>query len=140
MLHQKEGGIGKSILDVQEISQGRRRWIIYIYLPSFGGVRTFSSSSIHIQGRIRKFISVARPTGQGRIDSIKINLSLLRMRERRLSLAIFTSVALETGVLCKRRPLRTCSSLMRTTILRRKKRLKFKHRHFKCKKSSKVNA
>ena len=78
VLHQNEGGIGKSIPDAQEISrdprdfprakpegnlegrgksQGRRGWISQ-YLPSFGGVRIFSSSSIHLQGWIRKSIPV----------------------------------------------------------------------------------
>ena len=98
VLHQNEGGIGKSIPDAQEISRdprdfprakpegnleglgksrGRRGWISQ-YLPSFGGVWTFSSSSIHLQGWIRKI----HPCGQGRIDSVRINPSLLRMRER----------------------------------------------------------
>ena len=40
-------------------SRGRRGWISQ-YLPSFGGVRTFSSSSIHLQGWIRKSIPVSR--------------------------------------------------------------------------------
>ena len=51
VLHQNEGGIGKS--------RGRRRWISQ-YLPSFGGVRTFSSSSIRLQGWIRKSIPLDR--------------------------------------------------------------------------------
>ena len=38
---------------------GRRGWVSQ-YLPSFGGVRTFSSSSIHLQGWIRKSILVGR--------------------------------------------------------------------------------
>ena len=80
VLHQDEGGIGKSIPDAREISRdprdfprakpegnlegrgksrGRRGWISQ-YLPSFGGVRTFSSSSIHLQGWIRKSIPVGR--------------------------------------------------------------------------------
>ena len=95
VLHQNKGS--KSIPDAQEISrdprdfpmakpkgnfevpgksQGRRGWI-YQYLPSFGGVLTFSSSAIRLQGWIRKSI----PVGQGRIASLKINPSLLRMRE-----------------------------------------------------------
>ena len=66
VLHQNEGGIGKSIPDAREISRdprdfprakpegnlegrgksrGRRGWISQ-YLPRFGGTRTFSSSSI----------------------------------------------------------------------------------------------
>ena len=56
---------------VQGKSRGRRGWISQ-YLPSFREVRTFSSSSIHLQGWI---------CGHGRIDSVKINPSLLRMRE-----------------------------------------------------------
>ena len=60
VLHQNEGGIGKSIPDAREISLdprnlsglrkslGRRGWISQ-YLPSFGGVQTFSH---HQQGRI----------------------------------------------------------------------------------------
>ena len=88
VLHQNSGGIGKSIPSALEISLdprdfpraspsgnlsglgkslGRRGWISQ-YLPSFGGVRTFSSSLIH-------------PCGRGRIDSVKINPSLLKMRE-----------------------------------------------------------
>ena len=44
-------GLGKSL--------GRRGWISQ-YLASFGGVQTFSSSSIHLQGWIRKSIPVGR--------------------------------------------------------------------------------
>ena len=40
-------------------SRGRRGWISQ-YLPSFVGVRTFSSLSIHLQGWIRKSIPVGR--------------------------------------------------------------------------------
>ena len=97
MLHQDEGGIEKSIPDAREISRdprdfprakpegnlegrgksrGRRGWISQ-YFPSFGGVRTFSSSSILSLGMDQEI----HPCGQGRIDSVKINLSLLMMRE-----------------------------------------------------------
>ena len=69
VLHQDEGGIGKSIPDAQKISRdlldfprakpegnlegrgksgGRKGWISQ-YLPSFGGARTISH---HQQGRI----------------------------------------------------------------------------------------
>ena len=40
-------------------SRGRRGWISQ-YRPSFGGIRTFSSSSIHLQGWIRKSVPVGR--------------------------------------------------------------------------------
>ena len=60
VLHQNEGGIGKSIPKAQEISgdprakpegilegqgksRGKRGWISQ-YLPRFGGIRTFSDS------------------------------------------------------------------------------------------------
>ena len=43
------------------------------YLPSLGGVRTLS----HHQGVNQQII----PCGQGRIDGVKINPSLLMMRE-----------------------------------------------------------
>ena len=97
MLHQDEGGIGKSIPDAREISRdprdfprakpegnleglgkswGRRGWISQ-FLPSFGGVRTFSSSSILSLGMDQEI----HPSRQGRIDSVKINPSLLMMRE-----------------------------------------------------------
>ena len=59
VLHQNEGGIGKSIPNAQEISRRRRGWISQ-YLPSFGGIRTFSSSSIDLQGWIRKSIPLIR--------------------------------------------------------------------------------
>ena len=97
VLHQNEGGIGKSIPDAQEISRdprdfprakpegnlegrgksrGRRGWISQ-FLPSFGGVRTFSSSSILSLGMDQEI----HPSRQGRIDSVKINPSLPMMRE-----------------------------------------------------------
>ena len=57
-------------------SRGRRGWISQ-YLPSFGGVQTFSSSSILSLGMDQEIY----PSRQGRIDSLKINPSLLRMRE-----------------------------------------------------------
>ena len=97
VLHQDEGGIGKSIPDVKEISwdprdfprakpegnlegrgksRGRMGWISQ-FLPSFGGVRTFSSSSILSLGMDQEI----HPSRQGRIDSVKINPSLLMMRE-----------------------------------------------------------
>ena len=56
--------------------QGRCPSVVEIsqYLPSFGGVRTFYlSSSIFLQEIL--------PCGQGRIGSVKINPSLLMMRE-----------------------------------------------------------
>ena len=95
MLHQDEGGIGKSIPDARKISQdprdfprakpegnlegrgksrGRRGWI-FQYLPSFGGVRTFSSSSIHLQGWIRKSIPVGR---EGFSDPLPVEKLMLR--------------------------------------------------------------
>ena len=40
-------------------SWGRRGWISQ-YIPSFGGVRIFSSSSIHLQGWIRKSTPMGR--------------------------------------------------------------------------------
>ena len=57
-------------------SWGRRGWISQ-YFPSFGGVRTFSSSSILSLGMEKEI----HPCGQGRIDSVKINPSLLMMRK-----------------------------------------------------------
>ena len=57
-------------------SRGRRGWISQ-FLPSFGGVRTFSSSSILSLGMDQEI----HPSRQGRIDSVKINPSLPMMRE-----------------------------------------------------------
>ena len=54
-----------------------RRGCISRYLPSFGGVRTFSSSSILSLGMDQEI----HPSRQGRIDSVKINPSLPMMRE-----------------------------------------------------------
>ena len=59
----------------REIS--RAEGMDFPHLPSFGGVWTFSSSSILSLGMDQEI----HPCGQGRIDSVKINPSLLRMRE-----------------------------------------------------------
>ena len=64
------------IPDDQEISQGGRG-LISQYLSSFGGVRAFSSSLISSL-RMDQEIHTSR---QVRIDSVKINPSLLMMRE-----------------------------------------------------------
>ena len=50
-------------------SRGRRAWISQ-FLPSFGGVRTFSSSSILSLGMDQEI----HPSRQGRIDSVKIKI------------------------------------------------------------------
>ena len=96
VLHQDEGGIAKSIPDGRKISQdprdfprakpegnlegrgksgGQRGWISQ-YLPSFGGVLTISQHKFFYREWIRKSFP-----GQGRIDSVKINPSLLMMEE-----------------------------------------------------------
>ena len=67
VLHQDERGIQKSIPDAREISRDPR------YLPSFGVVQAFSSSSILSLGMDHEI----HPCGQERIDSVKINPSLV---------------------------------------------------------------
>ena len=67
----------REISRVEGESRGRRGWISQ-YLPSFGVVRKFSSSSIYLHSGMDQEI---HPFGQGRIDSVKINPSLLMMRE-----------------------------------------------------------
>ena len=58
-------------------SFGPQGWISQ-YLPSFGGARTDNlSASIFLQGLDQKI----PPCGQGRIDSVKINPSLLMMTD-----------------------------------------------------------
>ena len=85
VLHQNEGGIGKSIPDALKgrgKSPGRREWISQ-YLPSFGGVQTFSSSLTHPREWIRKSI----PLGMDGLTNVKMNPSL-PMRECRKLFAV----------------------------------------------------
>ena len=90
VLHQNEGGIGKSIPDAREISRDPRDF------PR-------AKPEVNLEGRGDGFPNTSRvlveyrhslgiiflhvvdqeilPCGQGRIDSVKINPSLLMMRE-----------------------------------------------------------
>ena len=87
MLHQDEGGIGKSIPDAQEgEARGKSRGSREIWRaegmdfpipPEFWWSTDNLSASIFLQGVDQKIL----PCGQGRIDCIKINPSLLMMRE-----------------------------------------------------------
>ena len=93
VLYQKKGDIEnpsqtpKKFPKTREKSQERWGWISqYIpplgsvriqYLPRFGGVQIFSSSYHQSLGMDKEI----HPCGQRRIDSLKINPSLLRMRE-----------------------------------------------------------
>ena len=88
MLHQNEGGIGKSIRDAPEISWDPRdfpREILraegmdFPIPPEFWWSTDILSSLIFLYGVDQKIL----PCGQGRIDSVKINPSLLMMREGR---------------------------------------------------------
>ena len=100
VLHQNSGGIGKSIPSALQISLdprdfpraspsgnlsglgksfGLRGWISQ-YLPSFGGVPTFSHHQSFCREWIRKFF----PVGSVKIDSVKINPSLGMMRELKI--------------------------------------------------------
>ena len=84
VLHQDEGGIGKSIPDGRKISRGRSsREILraegmdFPIPPEFWWSTDILSASIFLQGVDQEIL----PCGQGRIDSVKINPSLLMMRE-----------------------------------------------------------
>ena len=85
VLHQDEGGIGKSIPDARKISRdprpesrgSREIWraegMDLPIPPEFWWSTDNLSASIFIQGVNQKIL----PCGQGRIDGVKINPSLL---------------------------------------------------------------
>ena len=91
VLHQNEGGIGKSIPDAREISRGRSlKEISRVEGNLEGGGDGFLNTSrvlveyghsliinLSIRNSDQKFL----PCGQGRIDGVKINPSLLMLRE-----------------------------------------------------------
>ena len=96
VLHQEEGGIGKSIPDAQDFprperfpegeARGKSRGSREIWRaegmdfpipPEFWWSTDNLSASIFLQGVDQKIL----PCGQGRIDSVKINPSLLMMRD-----------------------------------------------------------
>merc|ERR1719222_411944 len=84
VLHQDEGGIGKSIPDAREISRGRSPREIwraegmdFPIPPEFWWSTDNLSASIFLQGVDQNIL----PCGQGRIDSVKINPSLLMMTD-----------------------------------------------------------
>ena len=82
MLHQNEGGIGKSIPDARKISWDRRDFLRtegmdFPKLPEFWWSTDLLSLSMFLQGMDQKIL----PCGQVSIDSVKINPSLLMMRE-----------------------------------------------------------
>ena len=88
MHHQDEGGIGKSIPDGRKISrdprdfprakpEGNFEGMDFPIPPSSWWSTDILSASIFLQGVDQEIL----PCGQGRIDSIKINPSLLMMRE-----------------------------------------------------------
>ena len=85
MLHQNSGGIGKSIPNAQEISRGRSpREISRVEGNLEGGGDGFSNTSrvlVEYGHSPHGMDQEIHPCGQGRIDSVKINPSLLRMRE-----------------------------------------------------------
>ena len=96
VLHQEEGGIGKSIPDAQDFprperfpegeARGKSRGSREIWRaegmdfpipPEFWWSTDNLSASIFLQGVDQKIL----PCGQGRIDSVKINPSLLMMTD-----------------------------------------------------------
>ena len=85
VLHQDEGGIGPQIFpETQEISWGRSPreiWraegVDFPIPPEFWWSTDIFSASFFLQGVDQEIL----PCGQGRIDSVKINPSLLMMRE-----------------------------------------------------------
>ena len=87
--HQNEGGIGKSIPDARGKSQGSREiWraegMDFPIPPEFWWSTDNLSASIFLQGVDHKIL----PCGQGRIDSVKINPSLLMMTDCKIHYAI----------------------------------------------------
>ena len=78
VLHQNERGIRKSLPDAQEISRDpRAEGMDFPIPPEFWcstDILLIINSSTGMDQEIH-------PCGQGRIDSLKINPSLLRMRE-----------------------------------------------------------
>ena len=86
VLHQDEGGIGKSIPDAQEISRdpkdfpreiSRAEGMDFPITPEFWWSTDILSSSFFLQGVDQEILHC----GQGRIDSVEINPSLLMMIE-----------------------------------------------------------
>ena len=93
VLHQDEGGIGKSIPDARKISQDPRDFPRAKPEGNLSGLGVGDgfpntslvlvehgynlSASIFLQGVDQKIL----PCGQGRIDSVKINPSLLMMTD-----------------------------------------------------------
>ena len=78
MLHQNEGGIGKSTQDFLR-PEGNRAGLGdgFPHTSHVWWSTDILTSSIFLQGVDQKIL----PCGQGRIDSVKINPSLLMMRD-----------------------------------------------------------